>query len=151
MLGFETGVFAYRQAGPTYTGQQKLAPESDKGLEMGRMTRIVFRIFSRHHLSSQPLMSRAVAEARSSDPSFWQARAAQARRIASMLLGRDAQTVLAYAQECDERGRALSAKATASPSGHRVPRRRAGVEPFVGRQASSLARRKRRSLLLSSD
>jgi hypothetical protein len=116
MLGFETGVFAYRQAGPTYTGQQKLPPESDKGLEMGRMTRIALRIFSRHHLSSQPLMSRAVAEARSSDPSFWQARAAQARRIASMLLGRDAQTVLAYAQECDERGRALSAKATSSPS-----------------------------------
>jgi hypothetical protein len=61
-------------------------------------------------------MSRAVAEARSSDPSFWQARAVQARRIAGMLLGRDAQTVLAYAQECDERGRALSAKATSSPS-----------------------------------
>jgi len=61
-------------------------------------------------------MSRAVAEAQSSDPLLWQARAAQARRIASMLLGRDAEAVLAYAQECDEQGQALSAKSTSAPS-----------------------------------
>jgi hypothetical protein len=102
-------------ARPIRTGK-KLLPESDKGLETGRMTRIVLRIFSRHDLPSQPSMSRAVAEAQSTDPSLWQARAAQARRIASMLLGRDAEAVLAYAQECDEQGRALSAKMTSAPS-----------------------------------
>ncbi|NGX99020.1 MAG: hypothetical protein G4V63_28580, partial [Candidatus Afipia apatlaquensis] len=51
-----------------------------------------------------------MAETQSSDPSLWQARAARARRIASMLLGRDAETVLAYARECDEQGRGVSAK-----------------------------------------
>ncbi len=57
-----------------------------------------------------------MAETQSSDPSLWQTRAAQARRIASMLLGRDAETVLAYARECDEQGRGVPAKAVSSSS-----------------------------------
>ncbi|WP_213737809.1 hypothetical protein [Bradyrhizobium sp. dw_411] len=57
-----------------------------------------------------------MAETQSSDPSLWQTRAAQARRIASMLLGPDAETVLAYARECDEQGRGVSANTISSPS-----------------------------------
>lgn len=58
-----------------------------------------------------------MSETQSSDPSLWQARAAQARRIASMLLGPDAEMVEAYARECDEQGRGVSAKTILS----RVP------------------------------
>lgn len=88
--------------------------ESVEGLETEGMTSIVLRRFSRHHFSSSPLMSRAMAEAQSCDPSVWQARAAQARRIASMLLGPDAELALAYARECDEQGRGAPAKAVSS-------------------------------------
>jgi len=63
-----------------------------------------------------------------------------------MLLGRDAEAVLAYAQECDEQGRALSAKATSSPSRLAATASRV-VEPVVGPQASGVARRQRRSLV----
>jgi hypothetical protein len=57
-----------------------------------------------------------MAEIQPSDPSVWQARAAQARRIASMLLGTDAVMLEAYARECDEQSRATSAKARHSLS-----------------------------------
>jgi hypothetical protein len=100
-------------ARPAQAGK-KAHPESDSGPETRRMTRTVLRTFSRHHLPSHPLMSRAVAKIQSSDPSFWQVRAAQARRIARMLLGRDAEMVLAYARKCDEQARALSAKIISS-------------------------------------
>jgi len=76
-----------------------------------------------------------MAEARSSDPSFWQVRAAQARRIASMLLGRDAETALAYARECDEQGRALLAK-TMSPSSL-LPTAASRIAPPVSSRVSA--------------
>jgi hypothetical protein len=94
----------------------KRLPESDDGLETGEMARTVLRLFSRQHLQWSPLMSRAMAEIQSCDPSIWRARAAQARRIASMLLGRDAEMVEAYARECDEQGRGVPAKTVSSPS-----------------------------------
>ncbi|MCF2523271.1 hypothetical protein [Bradyrhizobium sp. G127] len=86
-------------------------------------------------LMSQPLMSRAMAETQSSDPSLWQARAARARRIASMLLGRDAETVLAYARECDEQGRGVSAKTISSPS--LVPAASPRVVPLMSVRSSA--------------
>lgn len=98
------------------TAARNTAAESGKGLQTTKMTRIVLRTFSGHDQLLQPLMSRAMAEAQSSEPSIWQARAVRARRIASMLSGRDAETVLAYAQECDELGWALSANPILSPS-----------------------------------
>ncbi|MEI9804617.1 MAG: hypothetical protein WDN48_09355 [Pseudolabrys sp.] len=60
-----------------------------------------------------------MAEIQSSDPSVWQARAAQARRIASMLLGPDAAMLETYARECDELGRSASAKMRPSSPSYR--------------------------------
>jgi hypothetical protein len=57
-----------------------------------------------------------MAEIQLSDPSVWQSRAAQARRIASMLLGHDAEMVETYARECEEQGRNASARARYSLS-----------------------------------
>ncbi len=110
-------------------------PESGDGLKIARMTRIVLRIFSRHHLSSQPLMSRAMAKIQSCAPSVWQVRAAQARRIASMLVGDDAEMVEAYARECDEQGRDASAKTVPSPS--LVPAVSPRVVPLMSRRSSA--------------
>jgi hypothetical protein len=89
-------------------------PESGDGLKIARMTRIVLRIFYRHDLSSQLPMIGAMAEIQFSDPSIWQARAARARRIANMLSGYDAETVLAYARECDEQARKCSPETSPS-------------------------------------
>jgi hypothetical protein len=81
-----------------------------------------------------------VAEAQSSDPLLWQARAAQARRIARMFLGRDAGAGLANAQECDEQGQALSAKSTSAPSRLAAP-----LSPRVVAPVSSRVSARRRA------
>jgi hypothetical protein len=112
--------------------------ESDDGFETAKITRIALRIFRHHDLSLSPL-SRTVAEAQSTDPAVWRARAKRARRISSLLHGADAETVLAYAQECDEQSRALAAKTISSPALAPATAPLADIESPLGRQAGCLA------------
>jgi len=89
-------------------------------------------------IALSPLMSRAMVEVQSCDPSVWQTRAAQARRIASMLVGYDAELVLTYARECEEYGRRATVKTIREPSP--IPDRSSRIIPLRPDRSSASKR-----------
>ncbi len=79
-----------------------------------------------------------MAEIQACDSSVWEARAARARRIADMLVGRDAEIVLAYARECEEHGQ--SASSNIRPTLSLVPVASGRAAPLISGLSSARTR-----------
>src|SRR5216683_1059333 len=154
MLGFEKGVFAYRRAGPASTGRQK---GSSRIRQRTRNEKNDKDCTS--HLLPPPFAIASLDEScRGQNPI-----------VRSVILAGPRRPGAAHRQDVTRARRGNGAclcpkmRRTSSstfgknnlllypPSGYRFPYRPTSGEPCVGRQASSPARRKRRSLLLSAD
>jgi hypothetical protein len=70
-----------------------------------------------------------MTEATQLDARIWQTRAEQARRIAGMLSRCDADLALVYANECNDRARAILIEAIAKTDIGRVDRRQFSNQP----------------------
>jgi hypothetical protein len=78
------------------------------GLDSGIISSIELSASNRQHPAVVEVAILMISKESLSETMMWRARAAQARRIASMLSPRDAALVEAYARECDDCARAAS-------------------------------------------
>jgi hypothetical protein len=82
------------------------------GLDSRSFSRIEFLRLAYQHLPVSGRMILMASKLALSESLAWWTRAAQARRIASMLPPRDAKLAEAYAAECEHQARAISAEST---------------------------------------
>ena len=82
------------------------------GLGSGIITSIELSLSRRQHLATGEVVILTVTKMGLSETLPWNARAGQARRVASMLSPRDAALVEAHARECEDRARIAAIEGT---------------------------------------